>query len=96
MRRRRFSRRVQDRGGQLVRERGVSAAQAARNLDVHENVLRKWVKEFGTDPAQAFPGHGQMKPEQQEIERLRREVHKLKAERDILKKAAAFFAKEAT
>ena len=56
----------------LVRERGVSAAQAARDLDVHENVLRRWVKEFGSDPAQSFPGHGLMKPEQQEIERLRR------------------------
>jgi len=56
----------------------------------------KWVKEFGSDPVQAFPGHGQMKPEQLEIERLRREVNKLKAERDILKKAAAYFAKEAT
>ena len=33
----------------------------------HENVLRKWVKEFGSDPVQAFPGHGQMKPEQLEI-----------------------------
>ena len=80
----------------LVRERGVSVAQAGRDLDVHENVLRKWIKEFGSDPAQAFPGHGQMKPEQLEIERLRREVNKLKAERDILKKATAFFAKEAT
>ena len=50
---------------------GVSAAQAARDLDVHENVLRKWVKEFGSDPAQAFPGHCRMKPEQQEIERKR-------------------------
>jgi transposase len=64
-------------------------AQAGRDLDVHENVLRKWVKEFGADPAHAFPGHGQMKPEQQESERLRREVTRLKAERDILKKAAA-------
>ena len=43
---------------------------------------------------QAFPGKGQKKPEQLEIERLRREVAKLKAERDILKKAAAYFAKE--
>ena len=59
-------------------------------------MLRKWVKEFGVDPVQAFPGHGQMKPEQQEIERLRREVAKPKAGRDILKKAAAYFAKEAT
>ena len=49
----------------MVRERGVSVAQASRDLDVHENVLRKWVKEFGSDPVQAFPGHGQMKPEQQ-------------------------------
>jgi transposase len=88
--------RVQGRGGQVGQERGVSAAQAARDLDVHENVLRKWIKEFGSDPAQAFPGQGQMKPEQLEIERLRREVNKLRAERDILKKAAAFFAKEAT
>jgi transposase len=69
----------------LVKERGVSAAQPARDLGVHENVLRKWVKEVGSDPAQAFPGQGQMKPEQQEIERLRREVNKLRAERDILK-----------
>lgn len=74
----------------------MSVAQASRDLGVHEDVLRKWVKAFGADPAQAFPGHGQMKPEQLEIEQLRREVAKLKAERDILKKAAAFFAREAT
>jgi transposase len=96
MRRRRFSREFKVEAVKLVKDRGVSVAQAARDLDVHENVMRKWVKEFGSDPAQAFPGQGQMKPEQQEIERLRREVNKLRAERDILKKAAAFFAKEAT
>ena len=80
----------------LIRERGVSVAQAGRDLGVHENVLRKWVKDFAADPQHAFPGQGQMKPEQLEIERLRREVIKLKAERDILKKAAAYFAKEST
>ena len=69
-------------------------AQAARDLDVHVNLLRTWVKVFGADPAQAFPGHGQMRPDQLEVERLRREVHKLRAERDILKKAAAYFARE--
>lgn len=72
----------------------MSVAQAGRDLDIHANVLRKWVKEFSADPAQAFPGLGQMKPEQLEIERLRREVARLKAERDILKKAAAYFARE--
>jgi transposase len=95
MQRRKFSREFKVEAVRLVKERGVSVAQAAVDLDVHENVLRKWVKQFGVDPVQAFPGHGQMKPEQQEIVRLRREVAKLKAERDILKKAAAFFAKEA-
>ena len=79
----------------MVRKRGVAGAPAHRNLDVHENVLRKWVREYGDDPSQSFPGKGQMKPEQLEIERLRREVAKLKAERDILKKAAAYFARDA-
>ncbi|MGY4601275.1 transposase [Bradyrhizobium sp. GM22.5] len=85
MQRRKFSREFKIEAVKLVRERGVSVAQAGRDLGVHENVLRKWVKEFGFDAAQSFPGHGQMKPEQLEIERLRREVNKLKAERDILK-----------
>jgi transposase len=64
-------------------------------FDLHENVLRKWVREAGADPQHAFPGHGQMRPEQLEIDRLRKEIAKLKAERDILKKAAAYFAREA-
>jgi|TARA_R110002110_G_scaffold249467_1_gene465671 transposase len=51
---------------------------------VHQNVLRKWIRDVAVDPAHAFPGHGQIKPEQLEIGRLRREVTKLKAERDIL------------
>jgi transposase len=95
MERRRFSREFKLEAVKLVRERGVSVAQAARDLDLHENLLRKWMKDFASDPQHAFPGLGQMKPEQLEIERLRREVHKLKAERDILKKAAAYFAREA-
>jgi transposase len=94
MQRRRFSREFKVEAVRLVRERGVSVAQASRDIDVHENVLRKWVREFGSDPKQAFAGHGQQKPEQLEIDRLRREVMKLKAERDILKKAAAYFARE--
>ena len=95
MQRRRFSREFKLEAVRLVKDRGVAVAQAARDLDVHENVLRKWIREAKTDPQHAFPGHGQMKPEQLEIDRLRREVAKLMAERDILKKAAAFFAREA-
>ena len=96
MGRRSFSREFKIEAVRLVRERGVSVAQAARGLDVHQNVIRKWVKQLEDDPRQAFPGQGHMKPEPAEIERLRREVQKLKAERDILKKAAAYFAKDHT
>ena len=95
MRRRKFSREFKLEAVRLVRDRGVAVVQAARDLDLHENVLRKWIRELAADQQHAFLGHGQMKPEQQEIDRLRREVAKLKAERDILKKAAAYFAREA-
>ena len=54
------------------------------------------MKALADDPQYAFPGQGQMKPEQLEIAQLKREVIRLKAERDILKKAAAYFAKEST
>lgn len=95
MQRRKFSREFKLESVKLVRERGgVSVSQAARDLDLHENVLRKWVREQAADRGSAFPDHGVMKPEQQEIERLRRELARMKAERDILKKAAAYFARD--
>ena len=74
----------------------MAVARACRDLDITESVLRRWMREAEADPRHAFPGHGQMKPEQQEIDRLRREVAKLKAERGILEKAAAYIARDAT
>jgi transposase len=62
MQRRKFSREYKIEAVRLVRDRGGSVAQASRDLDVHENVLRKWAKEFGSDPRQAFPGHGNRSP----------------------------------
>lgn len=94
MERRKFTREFKLEAVRLIKERGVGVAQASRDLDVHQTVLRNWVRDFGGDPVNAFPGHGQLKPEQLEIARLRKEVAKLKAERDILKKAAAYFAKD--
>ena len=96
MQRRKFSREFKLESVNLVSDRGVSFTQAARDLDININMLRRWAKELGSDPKHAFPGLGQMKPEQQEIDRLRKEVARLKAERDILKKAAAYFAREVT
>ena len=81
MQRWKFSREFKLQAVKLVRDRGVAVAQAARDLDLHENVLRKWVREAEADPQSAFPGNGQMKPEQQEIERLRRKLARMKAAR---------------
>ena len=92
--RRKFSREFKFEAVKMIQGRGVALKQVARDLDLNENMLRRWVREFGEDPQDAFPGLGQMKPEQAEIARLQREVAKLKMERDILKKAAAYFAKE--
>ena len=94
MERRKFTGEFKLEAVKLIQERGVTVAQAARDLGVQGSVLRRWVQECAAD-SQAFPGQGQMKPEQAELARLRREVIKLTAERDILKKAAACFAQEA-
>ena len=95
MERKKYSREFKLEAVNLVRDRGVAMVQAARDLDLNHNMLRRWLKELDADPNHAFPGLGQMKPEQLEIGRLREEVARLKAERDILKKAAAYFAGDA-
>ena len=94
MERRKFTREFKLEAVRLIKERGVSYAQASHDLSVHQSQLRSWVKALADDPRHAFPGQGQMKPEQLEIAQLKREVIRLKAERDILKKAAAYFAKD--
>jgi len=92
--RRQFNREYKVEAVRLVTDRGVSVAEAARDLGIHDNLLRRWVKEFGGDARHAFPGGGNMKPESAELSRLKKENAKLRMERDILKKAAAYFAKE--
>ncbi len=78
----------------LVRDRGVAIRQAAADLGIHEGVLGRWVRETKIDPQQAFPGRGKLKPDDAEVARLKRELAKTRTERDILKKAIAYFAKE--
>ena len=87
--RRKHSREFKVETVKLVRERGVPMAQAARDLDLSVTLVRKWVRQFAADPKDAFPGLGQQKPADAELTQLRREVARLKMERDILKKAAA-------
>lgn len=93
--RRKFSEEFKREAVHLITLHGISAAQAARDLDVHATVLRRWVNAASRQGVDAFPcRHGRMSPDDEELRRLRREVAKLKAERDILKKAAAYFAKD--
>lgn len=80
----------------LVLEQGYSRAEAARSLGINANMIGRWIKEQeqATNDGQAFRGNGKLTPEQAEIRKLREEVRRLKMEKDILKKATVFFAKE--
>ena len=77
---------------QMITDQRLSVAEAARRLDVGENLLRTWKKAFLTRGNDAFPGHGNPTPADDELRRLRAENARLRAERDLLKKAAAYFA----
>ena len=72
---------------------GRRQADVARELGVDAQVIRRWRDQVKVDPATAFPGNGHRARQEDELQRLRREVAQLRAERDFLKKAAAFFAK---
>ena len=79
----------------LVTEQGYSVAEAARSLGVHETVLRSWKQALQAKGNDAFPGQGKLPAHEEELRRRRAENKRLLAERDIVKKAAAYFAKEA-
>ena len=76
----------------MIVDQRLSVAEVARRLEVGENLLRLWKKAFLERGADAFPGHGHPTPADDELRRLRAEVVRLRAERDLLKKAAAYFA----
>ena len=77
----------------LVQEEGLSVAQAARDLGISEKLLGRWKRELEQDPQQAFPGKGRLRPGDEELAKLRREVQVLRQERDILKKAVSIFSR---
>lgn len=78
----------------LLSQPGAELLQTARNLGLHESVLRRWVTAAAQEGPEAFRGHGKLTDQAEELHRLRRELDRTRQERDILKKAIAFFAKE--
>ena len=91
MARRKFSREFKLSAVQLVNAQGYSIVEAAKSLGVDPNCVRGWIDKFGSEKETAPAGEGAV---QAELRRLRKENARLLMERDILKKAAAFFAKE--
>jgi transposase len=74
----------------LVTEQGYKASEAARSLGIGDNLIRRWKREFEEEAS----GTGLDSGEREELKRLRKEVRMLRMEKEILKKASAYFAKE--
>ncbi len=79
----------------LVLEQGYTTTEVSRSLEINANMLRRWIREYQADDAdQAFRGNGKLTAEQEEIRQLKRQIKQLKLEKQILKEATVFFAKE--
>jgi transposase len=87
--RRRFSQEFKFEAVSMVVDQGRDLCEVADELGIRSDMLRKWKLKFEEDGSEAFPGSGRLKPEDEELRRLRREVERLRMERDILKKAVA-------
>ena len=79
---------------QYVLEQGKAVAQVARELDLSENTLHRWVSEYKRDEEQAFVGSGNLKPEDKAMMDLQKRIRDLEEENAILKKAMHIFAKD--
>jgi len=90
--RRRYSAEFKREAVNLTRSSPDSTSQVARELGINANVLTRWCRELRDEGQAAFRGQG--KPRDEEMARLRRELAQVKKERDFLKEAATFFAKE--
>jgi transposase len=94
--RRSFTREFKLAAIQLITEQGRSVPEAARNLGIRDTLLRTWMRTLDQQGSDAFPGKGHLPPLEEELKRLRAENQRLQAERDLLKKATVFFAKESS
>jgi len=93
--RRSYTREFKVEAVKLVTEKGYSVAEAARSLGIGETLLRTWKLVFEKQGKKAFPSNGNLPAIEEEMRQLRAENKRLLMEREILKKATAFFAREA-
>ena len=78
----------------LSREAGRTVGEVAANLGIDRGLLQRWRSELESHGAEAFPGNGRLKASDEEVLQLRKDLARAQQERDILKKALAYFAKE--
>ncbi len=90
--RRRFSREYKQDVVRMVTEGGHSVSDVSADLDLRPDMIQRWVRRFSEDPGQSFPGVGRQKARDEEVTKLRRELRRVREERDILKKAVAIFS----
>ena len=90
--RRKYDKEFKREAVRLVLEEGRTAAEVERNLGTGSNMVSRWVREFQEDSEHSFPGQGRMKEPAQELHDLKKELERVKRERDILKKAVAIFS----
>ena len=92
MSRRKYSPEYKQEAVLLVKQSDRPVSEIAKNLGINDNMLRRWVKEAGASNKRAFPGHGNARDE--ELARLKKELREVTQERDFLREAATYFAKE--
>lgn len=90
--RKKFDKEFKMRAIKMVVEDGLSKAEVGRRLGINQALIGKWISAFQADSQDAFPGKGRLKPQEEELRRLKQENKELRMEMEFLKKSAVYFA----
>jgi transposase len=92
-RRRVYTKEFKEETVHLVLTRGMSVSEVSKDLGIGTETIYRWIRQYKSDPKNSFPGKGHLKPEDEKLRKLERELADVKEERDILKKAISIFSK---
>lgn len=92
MSRQQFTKEFKEQAVRMVLDQGKTQNEVARDLGIHQSALCRWVRKVRRNGTEAFPGHGKQMPADQRINDLEKTLRRVTMERDLLKKAIAFFA----